>query len=148
VIALSPSAQAFAWGWIIGGATLILGVALAIVIYRKWNDPDAGFAAGVVAVVGVLLAVVLFFVTLGLGGFWEKFKRERGRGDAPRTALDHVDRRAADWVVNFPDGYGNVATKCVGDGLRGFITSKASGASDLELSPDATCDGYSPQGGK
>jgi hypothetical protein len=46
---------------------------------------------------------------------------ERGKADGP-VAGRHGDDTPAE-VYNFPDGFGNLATKCVGKGKRGYATT-------------------------
>lgn len=46
---------------------------------------------------------------------------ERGRGDA---GISHYDDGKAE-VINMPDSYSNVATKCDGHGHRIFMTREA-----------------------
>lgn len=50
----------------------------------------------------------------GLFGGW---KQGRGEGDAPVCAADDTGA----YVVNFPDGFPNVATKCGAPGIRIFV---------------------------
>lgn len=45
-----------------------------------------------------------------------EFEQERGRGDAP---VGEVNNDPAD-ITNFPDGYGNIASKCDGNGWHIF----------------------------
>ncbi|MER5372270.1 hypothetical protein [Streptomyces sp. NPDC002553] len=47
---------------------------------------------------------------------------ERGMGDAPVRGKAGEDTPAE--VYNFPDGFGNLATKCVGRGKRSYVTTK------------------------
>ncbi|MFD0428059.1 hypothetical protein ACFQ60_07385 [Streptomyces zhihengii] len=42
-------------------------------------------------------------------------------------------------VFNMPDGFGNLATKCVGHGYRAYVTTNATGPSNVEIVPDRTC---------
>lgn len=53
---------------------------------------------------------------------------ERGKGDAPVKGEAGEDTAAE--VYNFPDGFGNLATKCVGDGKRGYVTTRFERAED------------------
>jgi hypothetical protein len=53
---------------------------------------------------------------------------ERGKGDAPVKGKAGEDTAAE--VYNFPDGFGNLATKCVGDGKRGYVTTRFEQAED------------------
>ncbi|MEU0676096.1 hypothetical protein ABZ330_25010 [Streptomyces sp. NPDC006172] len=47
---------------------------------------------------------------------------EEGMGDAPVRGKAGEDTPAE--VYNFPDGFGNLATKCVGTGKRSYVTTK------------------------
>ncbi len=68
-----------------------------------------------VATCGVLLLAVL------LGGCAQD-DDQRGTGDAPVKGRAGEDSAAE--VYNFPDGFGNLATKCVGEGKRGYVTTR------------------------
>lgn len=49
----------------------------------------------------------------------------QGRGDSPVSHGGHGDDSPAA-VTNFPDGFANIATKCVSDapGFRAFVTTR------------------------
>lgn len=72
---------------------------------------------GAVRAAGLAVAVVAL-----LAGCSQHYEDQRGKGDAP------VQGKAGDntpaEVYNFPDGFGNLATKCVGEGKRGYATTK------------------------
>lgn len=51
------------------------------------------------------------------GGLFGGWKQGRGEGDAPVCAADD----SGAYVVNFPDGFPNVATKCGAPGIRIFV---------------------------
>lgn len=53
----------------------------------------------------------------GNEGLFGGYKQGRGEGDAPVCAAD--DTGAV--VINFPDGFPNVATKCAAPGIRIFV---------------------------
>ncbi|MER6472793.1 hypothetical protein [Streptomyces collinus] len=65
---------------------------------------------------GAALAVLV------VSGCSEKHYDERGKADAPLAGRAGEDSPAE--VYNFPDGFGNLATKCVGDGRRAYATTK------------------------
>ncbi|MGW0945025.1 hypothetical protein ACWD4O_21080 [Streptomyces sp. NPDC002623] len=44
-------------------------------------------------------------------------------------------------VFNMPDGFGNLATKCVGHGFRAYVTTNATGPSNVQIVEDKTCGG-------
>lgn len=62
----------------------------------------------------------------------------RGTGDSP-VADHHGDDSPAN-VTNFPDGFANIATKCVAGapGYRAFVTTRE--AAPIVL-PDSSCKG-------
>lgn len=66
----------------------------------------------------------------------EEVKTYRGRGDAPRPLLTEIDGRPADSVTEMPDGFPSVASKCVWDGYRAFVTSNGDAIHVVE---DADC---------
>ncbi|MPY37388.1 hypothetical protein FNH09_41125 [Streptomyces adustus] len=57
-----------------------------------------------------------------LGGCSREHYQERGKADAPVAGRAGEDSPAE--VYNFPDGFGNLATKCVGDGRRAYATTR------------------------
>ncbi|MGW2620459.1 hypothetical protein [Streptomyces sp. NPDC001500] len=57
-----------------------------------------------------------------LGGCSQRYYDERGKADAPVAGRKGDDAPAE--VHNFPDGFGNLATKCVGPGKRGYATTR------------------------
>ncbi|MFI7505051.1 hypothetical protein ACIBVL_42580 [Streptomyces sp. NPDC049687] len=67
-------------------------------------------------------------LVLALGGCSQKYYDERGKADAPVAGRAGEDSPAE--VYNFPDGFGNLATKCVGEGRRGYATTKFVQAED------------------
>lgn len=84
-------------------------------------------------------AAVVLSVTLSGCGLLESKDSERGRGDGPRFPADKIDGTVADGISELPDGFGNVATKCVWDGYRAFVTTKGKGASALVIVVDKDC---------
>ncbi|MEU3243335.1 MULTISPECIES: hypothetical protein [unclassified Streptomyces] len=72
-----------------------------------------------------------------LSGCSKEYNDKRGKGDAPVQGR-MGDNTAAE-VFNMPDGFGNLATKCVGHGFRAYVTTNASGPSNVEIVPDKTC---------
>ncbi|MFI6350174.1 hypothetical protein [Streptomyces sp. NPDC050560] len=79
--------------------------------------PRRQLARGAVAAAGCALLLVL---ATGCG---DDYDETRGKGDAPVKGR-HGDDTAVE-VYNFPDGFGNLATKCVGPGKRGYTRTKA-----------------------
>ncbi|MEV6838162.1 hypothetical protein AB0N17_27230 [Streptomyces sp. NPDC051133] len=69
-----------------------------------------------------LSAAVAVGVVLLVGGCSRQHYEERGKADAPVAGRAGEDSPAE--VYNFPDGFGNLATKCVGEGKRGYATTK------------------------
>jgi hypothetical protein len=68
-------------------------------------------------------ASCLCALVLALAGCSQHHYDERGKADAP-VAGRHGEDSAAE-VYNFPDGFGNLATKCVGEGKRAYTTTKS-----------------------
>ncbi|MBD0838215.1 hypothetical protein ICC28_05805 [Streptomyces sp. TRM68416] len=54
-------------------------------------------------------------------GCSQRYNDERGKGDAPVQGRSGDNTPAE--VFNMPDGFGNVATKCVGAGKRAYVTT-------------------------
>ncbi|MGW1990332.1 hypothetical protein [Embleya sp. NPDC001921] len=70
-------------------------------------------------------SIVAMCLVLGAAaGCSQEYYDERGKADAP--VLDGRGRDAPAEVFNFPDGFGNLATKCVGPGKRAYATTKGS----------------------
>jgi hypothetical protein len=65
-------------------------------------------------------ACVLFLFVAGCS---QQHYDERGKADSP--VLGHRGEDSAAEVYNFPDGFGNLATKCVGKGKRGYTTTRS-----------------------
>jgi predicted small secreted protein len=61
----------------------------------------------------------------------------KGTGDAPVEGRRGDDTPAK--VYNMPDGFGNLATKCVQDGYRAYVTTNSGGPSNIEIIEDADC---------
>jgi hypothetical protein len=78
---------------------------------------------------GVATCGALLFAVL-LTGCSQEHDDERGKGDAPVKGKAGEDTAAE--VYNFPDGFGNLATKCVGEGKRGYVTTKSEQAEDSD----------------
>jgi hypothetical protein len=82
------------------------------------------------AALGAVLALTM------LSGCSE-YDDKRGKGDAPVAGNSGDDAPAE--VFNFPDGFGNVATKCVGHGNRAYVTTNNNAPSNLQIIKDASC---------
>ena len=82
---------------------------------------------------GVLVACAVLgtIVVYGQAHWWEEHKTERGRGD---TSVVRIDQGPAQ-VYEMPDTFGNVATKCVGEGKRAWVTTKGG----IEVTDDPRC---------
>jgi hypothetical protein len=83
---------------------------------------------------GLVLAATAL---VALSGCSQNYDDERGKGDAPVQGKQG-DNSAAE-VFNFPDGFGNIATKCVGHGNRAYVTTNATGPSNVQIVTDSTC---------
>ncbi|MER5603977.1 hypothetical protein [Streptomyces sp. NPDC002265] len=93
---------------------------------RRQRIRAAAGAAGLVLVAGVVLA-----------GCSQSYDDRRGKGDAPVKGKAGDDTPAE--VFNMPDGFGNLATKCVGHGFRAYVTTNGGGPSNVQIVPDKTC---------
>ncbi|WKE70351.1 MULTISPECIES: hypothetical protein [unclassified Streptomyces] len=69
------------------------------------------------------LAVAGVCAALLLSGCSRQHYEERGKADAPVAGRAGEDSPAE--VYNFPDGFGNLATKCVGAGRRAYATTRS-----------------------
>lgn len=81
-----------------------------------------------------LVAVVALVVLTGCS---QDYNDKRGKGDAPVQGKQGDNTPAQ--VFNMPDGFGNLATKCVGHGYRAYVTTNASGPSNVEIVEDQAC---------
>ncbi|MFH9860408.1 hypothetical protein [Streptomyces sp. NPDC017202] len=95
---------------------------------RRTRRHAGTWAAALVVVVGCLVA-----------GCSDGYADERGKGDAPVRGRAGDDTPAE--VFNMPDGFGNLATKCVGHGFRAYVTTNADAPSNLQIVQDETCAG-------
>lgn len=87
------------------------------------------------AIVGLMTATALALVALS--GCSNEYNDQRGKGDAPVSGR-HGENTPAE-VYNFPDGFGNVATKCVGHGYRAYVTTNDTAPANIELVKDDAC---------
>jgi hypothetical protein len=88
---------------------------------------------------GIRVAVAGAAVVVALAGVagCSRYNDERGKGDAPVSGK-HGDDSPAE-VYNFPDGFGNLATKCVGHGYRAYVTTNNNAPSNVQLVADPAC---------
>lgn len=87
--------------------------------------------------VSVRAAALVLAVGGLLVGCGQEYDDKRGKGDAPVKGRAGDDTPAE--VFNMPDGFGNLATKCVGHGYRAYVTTNNDGPSNLELVKDESC---------
>ncbi|WP_218835588.1 hypothetical protein [Streptomyces sp. SA15] len=85
----------------------------------------------------VWAAAVVLTAGSFLVGCSQEYDDERGKGDAPVKGRKGDDTPAE--VYNMPDGFGNLATKCVGHGFRAYVTTNADGPSNIQIVEDASC---------
>ena len=134
---LAHGTAAYIWLAVILG---ICALALGLLAVGLGSEGRIGWGvfAGFGGVAAGVACIVFIFVAASHAD--ENRKTERGRGDAPRPTEAQIDGRGADTVTEMPDGFGGVASKCVYEGVRAFVTTRASGyGSDLELWADETC---------
>ncbi|MFE5140671.1 hypothetical protein ACFRDV_23820 [Streptomyces fagopyri] len=72
---------------------------------------------------GAMAALLAVLLVAMVAGCSRDYQDKRGKADAPVTGRAGEDSPAK--VYNFPDGFGNLATKCVGPGRRGYVTTKS-----------------------
>ncbi|QNP66207.1 hypothetical protein [Streptomyces genisteinicus] len=89
--------------------------------------------------VGVAAAFLVMIAAGAVTGCSASYNDQRGKGDASVQGGRGDDTPAQ--VFNMPDGFGNLATKCVGHGYRAYVTTNATGPSNVEIVPDETCTG-------
>lgn len=84
----------------------------------------------------LLVAVLAGLAVLSTAGC-NSYNDARGRGDAPVASVD--DRPAE--VVNFPDRFGNVASKCDAHGHRLFVVTHEKTDPNVVVVDDRSCPG-------
>ncbi|MER6440255.1 hypothetical protein ABT275_28340 [Streptomyces sp. NPDC001185] len=72
---------------------------------------------------GAMAALLAALLLAMVAGCSREYQDKRGKADAPVTGRAGEDTPVE--VHNFPDGFGNLATKCVGPGRRGYVTTKS-----------------------
>lgn len=82
-----------------------------------------------------LLALVLALSACGNVPGTDDYNDKHGQGDA---GVGHRDDSDAD-VVNMPDGFSNVATKCDGEGHRIFVTTQNASGKFMVVVNDENC---------
>lgn len=122
-------------------AAVLVGAA-AIYIHARWGEGSdhAMFASW--ALVAVALVAVGVAVMAPVTSMREARKSERGLGDGPRFETEWIDGRPVDGITEMADNFPNVATKCVWDGWRAFVTSNGD---HLAIVADEACR-YQPTG--
>lgn len=107
-------------------ATALLLVAAILVFVRM--ETDGSYWSGRKIVTfwsSAALAVLCLIVAIAapVTSMVEARKTERGLGDGPRFETGLIDGRVVDGITEMADNFPNVATKCVWDGWRAFVTS-------------------------
>ncbi len=77
------------------------------------------------------IAVGILASALVAGGC-SSYNDKRGKGDAPVASSDDSPAQ----VINFPDGFANVATKCDGHGHRIYVNTREAAVTVID---DAAC---------
>lgn len=72
---------------------------------------------------GLALICIIVTIAAPITSMQEARKTERGLGDGPRFTTELIDGRPVDGITEMADNFPNVATKCVWDGWRAFVTS-------------------------
>lgn len=65
------------------------------------------------------------------------YQNARGKGDAPVGTSDDSPAQ----ILNMPDGFGNVATKCDGHGHRVFVPTHEKTDPPITVLDDTSCPG-------
>lgn len=121
----------------IAGVTLL---ALSFIVWLRvdshasyWSNKKIWlfWSPAVAGVVCVIIAIAAPYTA-----FTEHRKTERGLGDGPRFPTEMIDGRPVDGITEMADNFPNVATKCVWDGFRAFVTSNGD---MLAVVVDETC---------
>ncbi|WP_433754860.1 hypothetical protein [Nocardia sp. CA-135398] len=73
-------------------------------------------------------ACLLLVLTAGCS---RQHYEERGKADAPVSGRQGENSAAE--VYDFPDRFGNLATKCVGKGKRAYVTTRSVQGDDKEV---------------
>jgi hypothetical protein len=81
------------------------------------------------------LVLLTTAASLALAGCDGGYNGARGRGDAPVGRSDDTPAE----VINFPDRFGNVATKCDGHGHRLYVMTHGKTDPPVTVIEDATC---------
>jgi len=88
----------------------------------------------------LLMLGLVVLLLVALAGCGQQYDDKHGKGDAPIAGNKGDDSPAT--VTNLPDGFGNVATKCVAGatGWRVFVTTNTSAApSHMLVLSDKSC---------
>lgn len=83
--------------------------------------------------VAVAAAALTVAAVAGCSGYNDA----RGKGDAP---VGHSDDSPAE-ILNMPDGFGNVASKCDGHGHRVFVPTHDKTDPPITVVDDSSCPG-------
>jgi hypothetical protein len=77
--------------------------------------------------------VAVLVLTAGCSGY----NNARGKGDAPVGSSDDTPAQ----ILNYPDGFPNVAIKCDGHGHRVFVSTHDKTDSQPTVVDDPSCPG-------
>lgn len=81
-------------------------------------------------------ATAAALAALALAGC-SSYNDARGKGDAPVGPTDDSPAQ----IINFPDGFGNVAIKCDGHGHRLYVATHVKTDPSVTVVEDSTCPG-------
>lgn len=84
------------------------------------------------------MKIILIAVPLAILALSGCASDHQGTKDAPHGPGDNSPAQ----VYNFPDGYGNLSSKCVGNGYRGWMSTHNKTDVPPVLRPDKSCPGY------
>lgn len=88
-----------------------------------------------IAIAGSIIAIAA--AAAPACGVKDDYDDKHGQGDAP---VDDTNDSARD-VMNFPNGFSNVAHGCDGFGHRVFVTTQNASGKELVVVDDPSCSG-------
>lgn len=86
----------------------------------------------------ILIVITVMVILLIAGcGMVDDYNDNHGIGDAPTGEKDDSEKD----VIQFPDGFSNVAHGCDGHGHRVYVTTQNASGKEMVVVDDPTCPG-------
>lgn len=85
--------------------------------------------------IGIVLAAVVALTSAS--GCVDDYNDERGTGDAPVAESPNRDAEAE--IINMPNGFPNLATKCDGHGHRVYVATHTEQRQQIAVIDDEGC---------